>query len=64
MMTEVIILTQVIIAKLSPSPVTWHEALSNKNIRIPRTKKNRGPPIPPALCYIWADKGGYFQKLS
>ena len=19
---------------------------------------------PPALCYIWADKGGYFQKLS
>ena len=27
-------------------------------------QKNLGPPLPPALCYIWADKGGYFQKLS
>ena len=24
--------------------------------------KFRGPPLPPALCYIWADKGGNFQK--
>ena len=21
-----------------------------------------GTTIPPALCYIWVDKGGYFQK--
>jgi hypothetical protein len=21
-------------------------------------------PLTPALCYIWVDKGGYFQKLS
>ena len=30
---------------------------------IPHPKKNWGPLLPPALCYIWADKGGYFQKL-
>ena len=63
MMTEVIILTQVIIAKLSPSPETWHEALSNKNMRIPHAKKTGTPP-PHALCYIWADEEGYFQKFS
>ena len=33
-------------------------------MRIPHPKENWGPPLPPALCYIWADKGGYFQKLS
>jgi hypothetical protein len=38
--------------------------LSNKNIRIPTKQKFWGPPLPPALCYIWEDKGGYFQKLS
>ena len=40
-----------------------HGLLSNKNIRIP-TPKTFGAPLPPALCYTWADKGGYFQKLS
>ena len=36
------------------------ETLSNKNRRISHTPKNRDP----AQCYIWADKGGYFQKLT
>ena len=27
-------------------------------------KKNRGPLLSPALCYIWTNKGGDFQKLS
>jgi hypothetical protein len=49
--------------KLSFGSETWHEALSNKNMRILHPKKYGGPPTP-ALCYNWADKGGYFQKLS
>ena len=35
----------------------------NKNIRIP-IKNKFGDPLPPALCYNWADRGGCFQKLS
>ena len=41
-----------------------HGLLSHKNIMIPIKKKLRGPPLPPALGHIWADKGGYFEKLS
>ena len=38
-------------------------ALSHTNIRIPHLKKILGPPLPPALCDIWAYKGGLFSKV-
>ena len=40
-----------------------HGLLSYQMIRIPTKKIIRGPLLPPALCYMWADKGGYFQKV-
>ena len=52
------------VKNLSSSSETLHEALCNKNIRIPHPKNNWGRPLSPALCYNWADKGGYFQNLS
>jgi hypothetical protein len=42
----------------------WHEALNKKNMSIPHPKKTWERPLPHALCYMCADKGGYFQKLS
>ena len=30
-------------------------------MRIPHPTKNWGPPLPPALCYNWADKGFYLN---
>ena len=39
-----------------------HGLLSNQNIRIPIIKKSRGSPLPPALSYIWGDKGGTFKN--
>ena len=34
-----------------------------KNVKIP-IKKNQGPPLPPALCDSWEEKGVMFLKLS
>ena len=45
----------------TPSSETWHEALSNKNIRIPRTKNN-WLPLSPALWQFWAENGGIFKS--
>ena len=36
---------------------------NNKNIKF-LIKKNQGPPLPPALCDYWAEKGVMFLKLS
>ena len=41
-----------------------HVLLTKKNRWIPTQKINRGPPLPPALSYIWGVKGGIFKKLS
>ena len=32
-------------------------------MRIPHPQINRGPPLPPALCYIWVDKWVVFSKV-
>ena len=41
-----------------------HGLLTHKNIMIPIKKKILGPPLTPALCYICADKGVYYQKYE
>ena len=43
------------------TPETWHEALSNKHMRIPHPTKKWGPPLPPALCEFGAEKGGIIK---
>ena len=40
-----------------------HGLLTNKNRRIPTKKNIRGPPLPPALSYIWGVKGGIFGQF-
>jgi hypothetical protein len=40
-----------------------HEAIHNKNMRIPHPQNNLGPSLPPALCYILANKWGVFSKV-
>jgi hypothetical protein len=32
--------------------------------KFPHRQKHWGPPLLPAICYIWSDKGEYFPKLS
>ena len=50
---------------LSKGSEILHGLLSYQNNMNPQWKKKYcGTPLPPALCYIWADEGGYFQKLS
>ena len=51
------------VKKLSSGSETLHNALCNKNMRIPHLKQNLGPPLRPALCYFWADKEGGIFKI-
>ena len=37
------------------------EVKTKQNIRIPAPQTNRRPPLSPALCNFWAEKGGILK---
>ena len=48
--------------KLSYGSETWHEALSNQDMRIPHPKKNGDPPSPTHDGIFGQTKGGIFKS--